>query len=214
MKSIGILGASGFAREVADICEAMGYDNIILINGNTQSDVYHDYKVLAEKNLEQLRSENYSFIIGIGANHIRRQIAQKYPDLDYVNVIHPSATFGVKQWMRINKSVGNIVAAGVRFTCNIEIGNFNIFNLNSTIGHDCIIGNYVNLSPGVNVSGNVSIGANTFIGTNASILPGKSLYDKLVIGQNVQIGAGAVVVESVRSDAIVMGVPAKERTSI
>lgn len=50
--------------------------------------------------------------------------------------------------------------------------------------------------------GRITIGNNVFIGANAIILPGVS------IGSNVVIGAGAVVNRDIESDSINVGVPA------
>ena len=53
----------------------------------------------------------------------------------------------------------------------------------------------------------IKIGNDVHIGANATILPG------VTIGDNSIIGAGAVVVENVAPNAVMVGVPAKPRTS-
>ena len=53
------------------------------------------------------------------------------------------------------------------------------------------------------IAGLVNIGNYSTIGTNATILP------KLQIGENVYVGAGAVVTKNVESNSIVAGIPAK-----
>lgn len=118
-------------------------------------------------------------------------------------MIHPSATFGKSQLERFNKCIGNVITAGVRFTNNIEVSNFGVYNLNSTIGHDCIIDEYVNISPNASISGNVYLESQVFVGTNATIIQGKK------IGKCSVIGAGAVVIDNVPDNCTVAGVPAK-----
>lgn len=100
---------------------------------------------------------------------------------------------------------GVIVCPGVKLTVDIQIDDFVIINLNSTIGHDVHIGRYSALMPAVNVSGNVTLGEGVFVGTGASILQGISIGDYAIIG------AGAVVTESIQAGKTVMGVPAKEK---
>lgn len=87
--------------------------------------------------------------------------------------------------------------------------NFDIYNLNCTIGHDCILNDYVNIAPGANVSGNVLLKEGAYIGTNATILQGSSIDNKMVIGLYSTVGAGAVVTKHVNAYDTVAGVPAK-----
>ena len=101
------------------------------------------------------------------------------------------------------------MAAGVRFTTNIECGNFGAYNLNCTVGHDSILSDFVNISPGANISGNVHLKEGADVGTNAVVLQGKTMQDKLVIGRFSVVGAGAVVNRSVDDNLVVAGVPAR-----
>ena len=79
-----------------------------------------------------------------------------------------------------------------------------ILNTNSTIDHDCIIGKGVHVMGGASIAGQVKIGSFSTIGTNATILP------NIVIGENVYVGAGAVVTKNLKSNIVVIGVPAKK----
>ncbi|AET66059.1 sugar O-acyltransferase, sialic acid O-acetyltransferase NeuD family [Desulfosporosinus orientis DSM 765] len=201
--NIAIFGTSGFAREVADICWAIGYSNIVFIGIDPNQKVLLGYDVIHESCVKNLYEKNYDFVIGIGDNSIRAKISQEFDYLKYVNIIHPSASFGKGQLVTFNQCIGNVITAGVRFTNNIEVGNFGIYNLNSTIGHDCKISDYVNLSPNSSISGNVTLGNRAFIGTNATIIQGK------IIGKCSVIGAGAVVIDHIPNNCTAVGVPAK-----
>lgn len=59
------------------------------------------------------------------------------------------------------------------------------------------------MSLGYSIIGKVIIGDNVFVGANTTILP------NVVIGNNVIIGAGSVVTHSVPSNCVVAGNPAK-----
>lgn len=206
---IAVFGASGFSHEVADICIALGYKNIVLIDKKSGLNINSNFKVLDESYVESLSDDGYQFIIGIGDNRIRKKIFYRHGNLPYTNVIHPTASFGLDQRESIEKRVGNIVAAGVRFTNGAKVGNFGIYNLNSTIGHDCVIDDYVNICPGVNISGNVTILKESFIGTNACIINGQSMTNRITVGEKSTVAAGAVVIRDVPDGSTVMGVPAK-----
>ena len=109
---------------------------------------------------------------------------------------------------KLKKTVGNIFAAGVRCTNEIEFGDFIILNLNTTIGHDCLIKDYASVMPGVNISGNVILEECCYIGTGASIINGNA-DEKLTIGKGSIIGAGSVVIKNIPPKATAVGVPAK-----
>ena len=63
----------------------------------------------------------------------------------------------VGDWEQIKIGEGNIICAGNIFTTDIEIGSFNVFNLDCTVGHDTVIGSYNIINPSVNISGGVKI---------------------------------------------------------
>lgn len=188
---IAIFGASGFSHEVADICFDLGYAKIVFVDVLRKSGNYHDFDVVNENNIEALSAEGYKFAIGIGENAVRKFVFCKFSKLEYVNIVHPSATFGLGQRELMDEHIGNIVAAGVRFTNSIKTSNFGIYNLNSTIGHDCIIEDFVNIAPGVNISGNVTIREESFIGTNACIINGESVLRPLIVGKNLKLVQGS-----------------------
>jgi acetyltransferase-like isoleucine patch superfamily enzyme len=123
--------------------------------------------------------------------------------------VHPAASLGVNEYEALNEKAGNIITAGVRLTNNIKVGNFGIFNLNCTIGHDCVIEDFVNIAPGANISGNVVVKEGAYIGTNAVILQGESIEKKITIGAFSTVGAGAIVIRNVDDYSTAIGIPAK-----
>ena len=205
---IGIFGASGFAREVLDVCIVLGITKVVFIDVVRGRRDYYGWPLFSEEEIESLIKEKFYFSIGIGDNHIRRKVFNKFNNLPYLNLVHPSATFGHNMKERLFKTKGNIITAGVRFTNNIEVGNFGIYNLNCTIGHDCILEDFINIAPCANISGNVHIHECAYIGTNASTIQGVSKNKKLTIGENAVIGAGAVVTKNIPPNVIAVGIPA------
>ena len=71
------------------------------------------------------------------------------------------------------------------------------------VDHECVIGNGVHLMGGCYLAGRVKIGNFSSIGAAATILP------DINIGENVIVGAGAVVTKNVKSNTVVIGNPAK-----
>ncbi len=205
---LAIFGASGLAREVRDIGFVLGYQEIIFID-KTEAERRGDFCVISEQDVYPLAQTGYKFAIGIGNPEIRKQISRRFSNLNYVNLIHPTATFGYQQLELMELKVGNIMFAGTRMTNNIEVGNFGVYYLNSTVAHDCIVEDFVTIASGVNISGNVKLSQGCYIGTNACILQGKSLTEKMIIGKNSIVGAGSVVTKNVPNNKIVKGIPAK-----
>lgn len=205
---IGIFGLSGFARECADIAEAIGHDVVFIAESGEDAPIEMNGKtVVHEENISEIRDA--SFIIGIGDGAVREKIASKYSgQLVFCNLIHPAASFGSGVLQEIEKRIGIIICAGVCMTNNIQVGDFCIFNLNATVGHDCQFGDFVTIAPLASISGNVFLGARVSIGTGANLSNGEP-SKKLSVSHDTTIGAGAVVIRDCDSEAVYAGVPAR-----
>lgn len=118
----------------------------------------------------------------------------------FPNLIDPSSQLDGRA---VELGEGNVVQAGCIFTCDISVGDFNLFNLATTVGHDVTIGSYNVINPGVNLSGGVSLGDRVLVGTGAQVLEG------LRVGDDARVGAGAVVTRPVPAGVTVVGVPAR-----
>lgn len=206
---LAIFGTSGFAYEVADVAVSMDVEKIVLLTHDKDfNEADQPFEVLHESKVNNLVEQGYKFAMGIGEPEPREKVFNKFNDLEYPNLIHKNASLGYGQRELINKSQGNVITAGVVMTNNIQLGNFCIFNLLSTVGHECIIEDFVSVMPSVNVSGNVKLEKGAYLGVGATILQGQ-LDDKLTIGEGTVVGAASLVRKSVPSYKIVVGSPAK-----
>lgn len=208
MNRIGIFGTSGMAREAADIAWELGFEPVYVARDHAELDAcaFLGQKIL-ESDVE--RHQDMGYVIGIGDNGIRQRIARRYAErLRFVNLIHPSASFGKGQRELIQAKRGVIVCAGVRFTNNIQVGDFCIFNLNATISHDVVIDDCVYVAPGAHITGNVHVETRSWIGIGVAINQGNENL-KRRIGADTTIGSGAVIVKDCEPNAVYAGVPAR-----
>jgi sugar O-acyltransferase (sialic acid O-acetyltransferase NeuD family) len=202
-----IVGAKGFAKEVLEICHQLNkLDNLVFfddVNNDVPKKLYDKFPVLKSKEevSKYFKSVDMNFTIGIGNPCLRKELCITFEALGgiYTSVISPFTTIG-HYGNRIGE--GTNIMTGTVVTNDIIIGIGVLINLNCTIGHDTIIGDFVEISPGVHISGNCKIGSFSIIGTNATVLP------KISIGQNVIVGAGSVVTKDVPDNCLVVGIPA------
>lgn len=206
MKPVVVLGAGGFAREVADIIRDLGPEGgyrmvgFVDRDGQRRGEVLNDSPILGA--LEDVPDlDDLCGVLGSGdIEPRRRQIAEiDSQGLGTPNLIHPSVIMSPF----VNMGRGNVLCAGAIFTNSITIGDFVLFNLGVTIGHDCIIGSNVVFSPGAHVSGWCVVQDECYIGTGAVLLP------HVTIGSGSVVGAGAVVTKDVEPGTTVVGMPAR-----
>jgi protein-tyrosine-phosphatase len=78
-----------------------------------------------------------------------------------------------------------------------------IVNTGAGIDHECSLGDWVHVAPGVALAGRVTVGDGALVGIGASVIPGTR------VGAWSVVGAGAAVVDDVPDRATVAGVPAR-----
>lgn len=206
-----IIGAKGFAKEV--LCELLNFlgsrkKNIIFfddVSTNLDSYALDGYDILSSK--EEVKeymtnSREKEFILGLGGPRNRQKLYHEFKDMggNPFTLISKNSIIGP-----LNNIIGNgsFIGTGAVITSNVALGIGVLVNINTSISHDCSIGDFVEICPGVNITGRVRIGNNTFIGAGSTILP------DMIIGENVIVGAGSLIRENIPDNALVYGVPGK-----
>lgn len=206
MKEIYIFGSSGFGKEVAWLLEENGeYQILGFIDDNPDvlGKVINGYKVVGNSEFLLSIDKPINVVIAIGKPLIREKIVTKLKRnhlISFPNIISKD----VRMSKYVTFGEGNIVCAGNILTTNINVGDFNLINLNCTLGHDDILGSFITIYPGVNVSGNVCIGNNCELGTGSKIIQG------LIIEHDTVVGAGAVIIRDIIESGTYVGIPAKK----
>ena len=143
------------------------------------------------------------FVCGVGLNELRKKFVQRVENTFGKNKFHTVIHQSVEKSSFVNIGEGSVVCAGSILTTQVKVGNHVNINLDCTIGHDVVIEDFVNVSPGVHISGYCTLKEGCDIGTGANILP------HVTIGKNSIVGAGACVTKDVPDNTTVVGVPAK-----
>lgn len=202
MDSVVILGGGGLAREMAYLARVCQYWVAGFVSPEFHPAIPEDHQLGDDTWFDRV-SMNWPVVLGIGNPRALEAVVARHdnnPRIRFVELRHPTVA---GDWSRIACRVGNRFCAHVSLTTDILIGDFNLFNLNCTVGHDVRIGSYNVINPGVNISGGVQIGDGCLIGTGAQLL------ENVIIGDGATIGAGAVVTKDVPPGVTVVGVPAR-----
>ena len=211
-----ILGAGGFAREVAWLLEhEIRGNELDLLGFAEEPGGAHLGSRVGGYLCHELdwylgNFEKFHAVIAIGSSK-RREGA--YQDLEHRGIaLHTCVDPSVRLSSTVTVGPGTVICAGSTLTVDIEIGRCVQINPGSTLAHDTVIGDFVTIAPGAHISGNVVLGRGCFVGTGASIVNGTPVKP-IVIGEGAIIGAGACVVGDVEAFSTVAGVPARPITA-
>lgn len=208
MKQLVIIGAGGFGREVlqwARGCPAFrqeweiaGFldDNPVVLQS------YPEVKlpVLGSTSGYEPQPDDV-FICAMGKPGLRSIMWERISSKggQFTRLVHESCIVG----RNVDLGDGVILCPRVSLTCDISIGRNTALNLLTSVGHDARIGEHCQLSSYCDITGFVEIGDQVMLGSRTSIIPGRW------VGNRTVVGAGSVVVTNVPDDVTVFGNPAK-----
>lgn len=206
-KDLVVYGAGGMGRELMwqltdPASEKYNILGFIDDDPDKQGRIINGYPVVGDTHWLLARNSAVCVAVAVGNPKVRREIVENLrqnKNISFPNIIAPDVK--ISEFVELGE--GCIVCYGNIITVNIKIGDFFLSNRCCTVGHDCVIGDYVTLNPMVGVSGNVTVENVVEIGTGANIIQGKT------IGEGTVIGAGAVVVRDIPAGCTAVGVPAK-----
>jgi sugar O-acyltransferase (sialic acid O-acetyltransferase NeuD family) len=203
-----IIGAKGFAKEVLEVCHQNGDDKSIAFYDDVNEDIgdvlYNQFPIL--HSIEQAKiyfeTVDNQFTVGIGNPVLREKLTDKFTAIGGV-LTSTISKFSEIGSFEVTIDEGANILSGVKISNSVSIGKCPLIYYNSLITHDVIIGNFVEISPGVTILGRAVVGNLVHIGAGAIILP------NVTIGNNVVIGAGSVVTKNLPDNCVAVGIPAK-----
>jgi sugar O-acyltransferase (sialic acid O-acetyltransferase NeuD family) len=199
-----IIGAGGHGKVVADTALLLGWENVAFLDD--RSDCSGPLGLPIVGSLGDLPAQGQAYphaIVAIGDATLRLELTDRCArsGLKVVSIVHPMAY--VSKFASIG--AGSTAFAQSAVNAGAQLGAACIINTGATVDHDCLIGDGVHICPGAHLAGGVRVGERSWIGIGASIRQG------ITIGRASTVGAGSVVVADVADEAIVAGVPAKQR---
>ena len=200
MRDIFIVGAGGFGREAVwtierineaapePVWNVVGFadDDPAKASGN-----FEGYPLLGTVDKASKDMPGASVFIAIGDNAIRRRIYTQLRGHDFPAIIDPSAQVSPTTEFRH----GTYIAVEAVVSVGTDIGKFVIINARAGVGHDSVVGDFVNIAPGVSLSGHTTIGEDAFMGTNSCTAPG------MTVGKGAVVACGTPVLKDVEPGA-------------
>lgn len=202
-----LLGAGGFAREVADLVR-LGDDctGPYQIIGCLVETPFLDRGTVPPSPILGLPSDlgaiaaDAAFVaIGDGSVRLRLARALSPHHIPWAPLVHRRAIV----------SPSAICAPGTYIGAQAYLGSATVLeahahvHVGAIIGHDCRLEAGTTVAPGAILSGGVLVREAGWIGAGATVNPG------IRIGRGAIVGAGAVVVADVPDQVTVVGVPAR-----
>lgn len=199
-----ILGAGGFAEEVADlVSEIQKFELIGFIESLDRQRCRQPLLGLPVIWIDEVAQFQgpYRCVCAVGSPKQRRNFTQQVSSLglEFATVVHPTARIAPTASL----GGGAIVSVGAIVGAHTTIGAHAILNRGCLVGHHVQIGDCVTVSPGANIAGGSRIEELAYIAMGTVILEGIS------IGSRAVVGAGAVVTRDVPSRVQVLGLPAR-----
>lgn len=192
---MNLYGASGHAKVIIDICNLNKEVISYIFDDDKKITTLLKYPVIQFEEMQRIQDK---IIISVGNNRTRNKIVNKI-QADFGLAIHPESI--------IDKTViidfGTVVMAGTVINSSTTIGKHCIINTSSSLDHDCVLDDFVHISPNATICGGVEIGEGTHIGAGATIIP------NLKIGLWCTIGAGTVIIKDIPDNSTVVGNPGR-----
>lgn len=205
MSKLAILGASGHGKVVADTAEQCGWNDMVFYDDawpSLDGIAGMSWPIIGNSDaLFQSLSQYQGVVVAIGNNATRHRLMHRLmrEGAPLVSLIHPRAV--VSRYVDIGP--GTVVFAGVVVNAGASIGAGCILNTGCSVDHDCRLDQAVHISPGARLSGAVQVGQCSWVGVGACV------RQQIVIGHDVTVGAGAIVVTDVADNVTVIGNPAR-----
>ncbi len=193
-----MIGAGGHCRVVVSAARAAGLDPWRILDDQESAWGATILGVPVDGGLSLLEPGQAAHI-AIGANSVRRRIAEARPDIAWTSVVHPAS------WVCSSAQIGAgaLVCAGAVVQPEAVLGRHVIVNTCASIDHECVLEDYSQAAPGAALGGRVILKEEAYAGIGSSIHQGSEL------GAGATLGGGAFLKGRIPPSEVWVGVPAR-----
>lgn len=199
-----VFGAGTHGRVVAATAQLTGryrLEGFLDDDPNLQRAMVRGLPVVGgREDLDRL-SRDAVIIPGLGENRTRKSVCEAAVRQGFRLglAVHPTAV--ISEGVVLGE--GTFVGPKAVVHLDARVGTGCIVNTGSVVEHDCVLEDWVHISPCAALAGKCRVGEGAHMGLNSCLLPGISL------GKWSQLGAGAVAVSAIPDQVCAIGVPAK-----
>lgn len=205
-KILGIFGAGGLGREVAELAGIMNekikrWDDIIFMIDGCSAKPINQTKVWNYDEAIKQFGNNLEVSVALGEPLNRQKLLDRLEQdgIELATVIHPEVH--IPATTIVGKGV--TIQYGCFISCNVEISDGVYIQPQANIGHDdklargCVISGFANLA------GDVTVGEFSYVGISTCVM------EKTKIGKWSIVGMGSVVARDIPDEVIALGNPAR-----
>jgi sugar O-acyltransferase (sialic acid O-acetyltransferase NeuD family) len=193
-----ILGAGGHGRVAADAALAQGFTQVTATDRDPARwgvELVPGVPVVGVQNVPH----DVPMHVAIGNAAAREREVRALGAHPLHSIVHPKASVSASAQV----GAGCLLAAQCVVGPNARLGESVIVNHGAVVDHDCEVGAFSHIAPLASLSGGARVGRRVLVGTGARVLPG------VQVGDDIEIGAGAVVTVSLHQPGVYVGVPAR-----
>ena len=202
MKEVVIFGTGGHAKVVADIVR--GQPELKLVAFYSANKNMSNFLDVNHYHQDDLKNNSHNCgVVAIGDNFLRHMVVELVkkakPNFEFLTVVHSAAVVSNS----VKLGAGSVVMANAVVNPDSKVGEHVILNTSCSVDHDAQLEDFVSIAPKACLGGNVKVGYASAVSIGAVVTHGRS------IGSHCVIGAGAVVVDDVKSNQLGFGNPFK-----
>ena len=195
-----IIGAGGHASVLVDILRQQKREILGIVSPEmdvTRQVFQGIHHYTSDDDILNFESDSIMLVNAIGSlpkSNLRSNIYAKFIGLGYKFSQVIASDVRISDFAELSDGVQ--VMHGVIIQAGTTIGENTIVNTGATIDHDCNIGMFNHIAPGVTLSGQVQTEKNVHIGTGASVI------QSVVISKDVVVAAGATITKNVEENTV------------
>lgn len=205
MKDLVIVGAGGFARELA----AMLWEGLSADEYRLKGYLGRASDTPQTPTAEPLLGDPASYrpepqdrlLLAIGHMAVRRQLVEQLTAAGgtFVSFVHPRAYVAPTAEI----GVGAVIYPWATVSNASRLAPHVHLNYYASVGHDCQVGSYSLLAPYATLNGFVVLDEEVYLSTHATVVPGRRL------GRRAKVSANSAVMRDAGPDTFTFGVPGR-----